>query len=49
MDKVTHSTKNITPFGGLNFIYDAIKRVGLHLFLDKELGSLSVGDKYKRN
>ena len=49
MDKVTHSTKNITPFGGLNFIYDAIKRAGLHLFLDKELGSRSVGAKYKRS
>lgn len=49
MDKVTHSAKNITPFGGLNFIFDAIKRAGLHLFLDKELGYRSVGAKYKRS
>jgi len=49
MDKVTHSVKNITPFGGLNFIFDAIKRAGLHLFLDKELGSRSAGAQYKRS
>ena len=26
MDKVSKSSKNITPFGGLNFIYNAINR-----------------------
>lgn len=49
MDKVTQSGKNITPFGGLNFIYDAIKRAGLHLFLDKALGNRSSVAQYKRS
>jgi hypothetical protein len=42
MFKVTQSSKNITPFGGLNFIYDAIQRKGLIQFIDKELGSRHV-------
>lgn len=29
MDKVTLSTKNITPFGGLNFVLDAINKAEL--------------------
>lgn len=49
MDKVTQSSKNITPFGGLNFIYNAIQRAGLNTFLDKTLGSRSVGAKYSRS
>jgi Transposase DDE domain group 1 len=39
MFKVTQSSKNITPFGGLNFIYDAITRKGLKTFIDKQLGA----------
>lgn len=46
MDKVTHSNKNITPFGGLNFIYQAMNRMGLDKFLDNQLGSRSIFAKY---
>lgn len=42
MDKVTHSDKNITPFGGLNFIYQAMNRMGLNKFLDKQIGLRSI-------
>jgi len=49
MDKVKHSTKNITPFGGLNFIYDAIARFGIGAFLDKELGCRSIYAQYSRS
>lgn len=38
MNKVKQSDKNITPFGGLNFIYDAMNRIGLDEFLDKRIG-----------
>jgi len=38
MDKITHSSKNITPYGGLNFIYQAMNRMGLDKFLDKQIG-----------
>jgi hypothetical protein len=38
MDKVIHSDKNITAFGGLNFIYKAIKDRGLDKYLDDRLG-----------
>lgn len=41
MDKVTKSDKNITPFGGLNFIYNAVSRAGIDNFIDKQLGSRS--------
>ncbi len=46
MFKVTQSSKNITPFGGLNFIYDAINRKGLKQFIDKQLGYRSVLARY---
>jgi hypothetical protein len=46
MFKVTQSSKNITPFGGLNFIYDAINRKGLKTFIDKQLGSRHALAKY---
>jgi hypothetical protein len=39
MDKVIHSDKNITAFGGLNFIYKAIKDRGLDKYLDERLGT----------
>jgi hypothetical protein len=41
MDKVIHSSKNITPFGGLNFIFKAIKSKGLDVFIDKGIGHRS--------
>lgn len=36
--KVTQDLRDITPFGGINFIYDALDRSGLLDFLDAELG-----------
>ena len=38
MDKVSKSSKNITPFGGLNFIYNAINRSKIDTFIDEKLG-----------
>lgn len=38
MDKVTLSSKNITPFGGLNFILNAINKAKLPQFIDCKLG-----------
>lgn len=39
MYKVTGSNKNITPFGGLNFIYQAMNRMGIDKYLDEQIGS----------
>jgi hypothetical protein len=49
MDKVTHSDKNITAFGGLNFIFKAIKDKGLDAYLDLRLGFRSVFAKYSHS
>jgi hypothetical protein len=38
MRKIKQSSKNITPFGGLNFIYNAIKQSKSDSFIDKKLG-----------
>lgn len=46
MDKVILSDKNITPFGGLNFIYDAISRCGIDSFIDKQMGQRSLLARY---
>jgi hypothetical protein len=46
MLQVTNSTKEVTPFGGINFVYHAIEKFGLPDFLDKELGYRSVFAKY---
>jgi len=46
MDKVIHSDKNITPFGGLNFIYQAMNSIGLDKFLDVQIGLRSVLAQY---
>ena len=46
MNKITHSAKNITPFGGLNFIYQAMNRIGLDKFLVEQIGSRSIYAKY---
>jgi hypothetical protein len=49
MDKVTHSDKNITAFGGLNFIFKAIKDKGLDTYLDQRLGFRGVCAKYSHS
>jgi hypothetical protein len=46
MDKITQSRKNITPYGGLNFIYQAMNVMGLDKFLDARIGSRSVFAQY---
>ncbi len=46
MDKVIHSDKNNTPFGGLNFIYDAISRSGIDSFIDGKMGQRSLLARY---
>ncbi len=46
MDKITQSSKNITPYGGLNFIYQAMNSMGLDKFLDAQIGFRSVFAKY---
>ena len=46
MDKITHSNKNITPFGGLNFVYQAMNRMGLDKFIEEQLGFLSMLSQY---
>lgn len=38
MDKIKQSSKNITPFGGLNFIYNAISQLNISTFIDQKLG-----------
>ena len=49
MDKVTKSNKNITPFGGLNFIYDAVRRAGIDKFLDQQIGYRSNSAEYSHS
>jgi Transposase DDE domain group 1 len=39
MDKIIHSEKNITVFGGLNFIYRAIRDSRLDKYINNQLGS----------
>lgn len=46
MDKVTQSDKNITPYGGLNFIYQAMNLMGLDKFLDNQIGYRNILAKY---
>lgn len=46
MDKVIHSDKNITPFGGLNFIFKAIQQYEVDKFIDTQLGSRSLYATY---
>jgi hypothetical protein len=46
MDKVKQSNKNVTPFGGLNFIYNAISRSGIGSFIDQKIGYRSVLAQY---
>lgn len=42
MYKVIHSDKNITPYGGLNFIYQGMNRLGLDKFIDSRIGLRNV-------
>ena len=42
MDEITHSHRNITPYGGLNFIYQAMNRMELDKFLDEHIGYRSI-------
>lgn len=46
MHKITQSDKNITPYGGLNFIYQAMNRKGLDKFLNTQIGCRSVLAQY---
>lgn len=47
MHKVTQSSKNITPFGGLNFIYEAFSSMRIQQHIDKQIGSRNYRAKYK--
>ena len=38
MCKIKQSLKNITPFGGLNFIYNALKKSKCDVFINQKLG-----------
>ena len=46
MDKITHSIRNITPYGGLNFIYQAMNRIGLDKFINRQIGFRSILAQY---
>ncbi len=46
MNKTTKSKVNVTPFGGLNFIYHAMNRMGLDKFIEKNIGIRSIMATY---
>jgi hypothetical protein len=46
MDKVIISSKNVTPFGGLNLIYDAVNRKNIPQFIDNTIGFRHIRAKY---
>jgi hypothetical protein len=46
MDKVTTSSKNVTPFGGLNLIYKALFNKELPKFIDQQLGCRNIRAEY---
>ena len=46
MYKVKQSLRNITPFGGLNFIFNAIKDGEIANFIDKKLGFRNIRAHY---
>lgn len=46
MDKIINSDKNVTPYGGLNFIYQAMNRTGIDKFINDEIGARSVFATY---
>lgn len=49
MDKIIHSDKNITVFGGLNFIYRAVKNKKLDRYINSELGSRGANAGYSHS
>lgn len=49
MGKIIHSDKNITVFGGLNFIYQAIRNQKLDTYINKALGQRSPLATYKHS
>lgn len=46
MCKIKHSNKNITPFGGLNFIYNALNTANIPQYIDNKVGYRSVFAQY---
>jgi len=46
MDKVIQSHKNIKPFGGLNFIYEALGLAVIADFLNQQIGHRSKSADY---
>lgn len=46
MDKINNSSKNVTPYGGLNFIFQGMNCAGLDKFLDEQIGCRSIFAKY---
>jgi hypothetical protein len=49
MDKIIHSDKNVTVFGGLNFIYKAIRSQKLDAYINKQLGHRSRRSLYSHS
>jgi len=49
MDKVIQSHKNIKPFGGLNFIYEALGRAAIADFLNQQIGHRSKSADYSHS
>ena len=39
-------SKSITPFGGLNFVFDEFEKIGLGRFINKELPNLPAQSEY---
>lgn len=46
IDKVTTSSKNVTPFVGLNLIYKALFKKELPKFIDQQLGCRNIRAEY---
>lgn len=47
MDKITNSSRNISAFGGLNFVIDAVKRLNINALTNKYLGKRSPNAVYQ--
>ena len=46
MDKVSQSSKNVTPYGGLNLAYQAMNGIGLAQFLNDQMGLRNKRSEY---
>ena len=46
MDKFTTSSKKVTPFGGLNLIFNAISKAEIPEFLDNQIGFRNIRAEY---